>query len=153
MRVQDIDMDHKIWGKSVPALKVKNTRKKPIPLEGDMVQVPKEMVKLHKYIYIYIWRQIFSLLKVYLSFSTQAVRYVLQLSIVLLTEKWRLYSRPSKRSTVITWSVGFTSQLSMQMKIFPTKINGLRAHSGGTQDQYHKWKWTRTRYWTPNQSH
>ena len=44
-------MAHNIWGKSVPDLKVKTTRKKPNPTEGDLVQVSEELVKLHKDIY------------------------------------------------------------------------------------------------------
>ena len=49
---QNIYVDHKIWGKSVPYLKVKITRKKHIHVTGDLVQVPEELVKLHKYIYL-----------------------------------------------------------------------------------------------------
>ena len=51
MTVQDIDVDHNIWGKSVPDLKGKTTRKKPIHVAGELVQVPKQLVKLHKDIY------------------------------------------------------------------------------------------------------
>ena len=45
--VQDIDVDHNIWVKSVTYLKGKTTRKKPINVAGDLVQEPKQLVKLH----------------------------------------------------------------------------------------------------------
>ena len=35
--VNDIDVAHNIWGNSVPTLKVNTTRKKPIPVAGDLV--------------------------------------------------------------------------------------------------------------------
>ena len=41
-------MDHKKWGKSVPYLKENTTMKKPIPVTGDLVQVPGDLVKIHK---------------------------------------------------------------------------------------------------------
>ena len=50
--VQDIDVSHKILGKSVPALKGNTNRKKPIPVAGDLVQVLEDLVKIHKYIYL-----------------------------------------------------------------------------------------------------
>ena len=50
--VQDIDVAHNTWGKNVPYLKGKNTSNKPIPMAGDLVQVPVELVKLHKDIYL-----------------------------------------------------------------------------------------------------
>ena len=50
--VHDIDVSHNIWDKSVPSLKVKSTRRKPTPAEGDLVQVPEELSKLNKDIYL-----------------------------------------------------------------------------------------------------
>ena len=50
--LHDIDVVHNIWGKSVPDLKLNTTRKKPIPVAGDLVQVPGELLKLHKYVYL-----------------------------------------------------------------------------------------------------
>ena len=50
--VQDIYVVHNIWGKSVPYFKGNITSQKPIPVEGDLVQVPEELVKLHKDIYL-----------------------------------------------------------------------------------------------------
>ena len=38
--VHEIDLSHNIWGTSVPYLKLNNTRKKPIPVAGGLVQVP-----------------------------------------------------------------------------------------------------------------
>ena len=50
--VQDIDVDHNIWGKSVQDLKLKTTRKKNIPVAGDLLQFPEELVKLDKDIHL-----------------------------------------------------------------------------------------------------
>ena len=44
-------MAHNIWDNSVPDLKGNITRKKPIPVVCDMVQVTEDLVKLHKDIY------------------------------------------------------------------------------------------------------
>ena len=52
MIVQDIDVAHNIWVKSVPSLKGKTNRKKPIPVAGNLVHIPEELVKLHKDIYL-----------------------------------------------------------------------------------------------------
>ena len=38
--IQEISVDHNKWGKSVTALKGKTTTKKPIPVAGDLIQVP-----------------------------------------------------------------------------------------------------------------
>ena len=52
MTVQVTDVDHNIRGKSVPDLKIKkNTSKKPIPVEVNLVQVPEDLVKVQKDIY------------------------------------------------------------------------------------------------------
>ena len=45
-------MDHNIWGKSVIDFKGKTTKKKPISLAGNLIQVPEDLAKLHKYIYL-----------------------------------------------------------------------------------------------------
>ena len=45
-------MDHNILGKIVPALKVNSTRNKHIPMAGDLVEVPADLVKLQKYVYL-----------------------------------------------------------------------------------------------------
>ena len=50
--VHYIDVDHNIRGKIVPSLKLDTTRKNSIPVSGDLVQVPEELVKLHKDIYL-----------------------------------------------------------------------------------------------------
>ena len=54
MAVHEIDVDNNIWGKSVPVLKGKTTRKKPIPVSGDLLHVPEELFMLHKYIYLMV---------------------------------------------------------------------------------------------------
>ena len=45
--VQDIDILHAIWGNNIEALKGNTNRKKQIHTTGDIVEIPKEIVKLH----------------------------------------------------------------------------------------------------------
>ena len=52
MTLQDIDVTHNIWGKGVPYFKRKTNRKKLIPVTGELVQVPKDLEKLNKDIYL-----------------------------------------------------------------------------------------------------
>ena len=46
--VQDVDVAHAIWGKDIAALKGKTTRRKPIPVADSVMNVPRELKKLHK---------------------------------------------------------------------------------------------------------
>ena len=50
--VQDIDVATKIWGKDVAALKGKTTRCKPLPVARNLVKIPKELLKLHKEVFL-----------------------------------------------------------------------------------------------------
>ena len=50
--VQDIDVATKIYGKDIAALKGKTTRRKPSPVARDFVKVPKELLKLHKEVFL-----------------------------------------------------------------------------------------------------
>ena len=50
--LQDIDVAPNIWSNSFPYLKVKTTRKKPIPVAVNLVQVLEDLVKIHKDIYL-----------------------------------------------------------------------------------------------------
>ena len=50
MTVQDIYVAIAIWGKDISSLKGKTTRKNTIPVAEDLIQVPKEIIKLHRYI-------------------------------------------------------------------------------------------------------
>jgi hypothetical protein len=50
--VQDVDVAHAIWGKNIASLKGKTTRKKPIHVAGDLMKVPKELLSLHKDVYL-----------------------------------------------------------------------------------------------------
>ena len=43
---------HGIWGKKIVAFKSKTTRKKPVHVAGDIVIIPKELVKLYKYVFM-----------------------------------------------------------------------------------------------------
>jgi hypothetical protein len=49
--IQDIDVALKIWGKNIAALKGKNNWSKTNPEARDYVNVPKELLKLHKEVY------------------------------------------------------------------------------------------------------
>jgi hypothetical protein len=50
--VQDVDVAHAIWGKNIASLKGKTTRKKPFHVAGDLMKVPKELLSLHKDVYL-----------------------------------------------------------------------------------------------------
>ena len=50
--VQDINIAHTIWGKNIEALKGKTTMKKPIHVEGEIVKTPKEIVRIHKKLFM-----------------------------------------------------------------------------------------------------
>jgi hypothetical protein len=52
MTVQYINVDLKIWGKSIASLKVKTTRSKSIPVARDYVKVPMELMKHHKELFL-----------------------------------------------------------------------------------------------------
>ena len=47
-----MDIVHEIWGKNIVSLKGKTTRKKLIHVEVDIVKIPKELVKLHKEVFM-----------------------------------------------------------------------------------------------------
>ena len=50
--MQDVEVAHETWGKDVNNLKGKTTRKKPMPVAKDFVKIPREMQKLHKFVYL-----------------------------------------------------------------------------------------------------
>ncbi len=50
--VQDVEAVHKSWGKNVVTLKGKTTRTKPIDVARDFVKIPKELLKLHKEVFL-----------------------------------------------------------------------------------------------------
>jgi hypothetical protein len=50
--IQDIDVAMKIWGKNIAALKGKTTRSKTHSVARDYVKVPKELLKLHKEVFL-----------------------------------------------------------------------------------------------------
>jgi hypothetical protein len=50
--VPDVDVALKIWGKDISALKGKTTRKKTNPVARDFIKVPKELLQLHKEIFL-----------------------------------------------------------------------------------------------------
>jgi hypothetical protein len=52
MTIQDIDVAKKIWGKNISALKGKTTRSKIHPVARYYVKVPKELLKLHKEVFL-----------------------------------------------------------------------------------------------------
>ena len=52
MTVQDIGIAHAIWGKKIADLNVETNRKKPIHVAGDLVKIPKELIKIHRYVFM-----------------------------------------------------------------------------------------------------
>jgi hypothetical protein len=50
--IQDIDVAMKIWGKNIAALKGKTTRSKMHPVARENVKVPKELLRLHKEVFL-----------------------------------------------------------------------------------------------------
>ena len=50
--VADVDAASKIWGKNIAALKGKTTRSKPSPVARDFVKIPKEILALHKEVFL-----------------------------------------------------------------------------------------------------
>jgi hypothetical protein len=50
--IQDIDVATKIWGKSIAALKGNSTQSKTHPVARDYVKVTKEVLKLHKEVFL-----------------------------------------------------------------------------------------------------
>jgi hypothetical protein len=52
MTIQYIDVATNVWGKNISALKGKTTRRKTHPMARDYVKVPKELLKLHKEVFL-----------------------------------------------------------------------------------------------------
>jgi hypothetical protein len=52
VNIQDIDVATKIWGKHIAALKGKTTHSKMHPVARDYVKVPKELLRLHKEVFL-----------------------------------------------------------------------------------------------------
>jgi hypothetical protein len=52
VNIQDIDVAMKIWGKNIAALEGKTTRSKMHPVARYYVKVPKELLKLHKEVFL-----------------------------------------------------------------------------------------------------
>ena len=48
MTVQDIDVAIAIWGKGIFALKGNTTRNNTIPATEDLIQAPREIIKIHR---------------------------------------------------------------------------------------------------------
>jgi hypothetical protein len=52
VKIQYIDVATKIWGKNIAALKGKTNWSKTHPVARDYVKVPKELLKLHKEVFL-----------------------------------------------------------------------------------------------------
>ena len=52
MTVEDVNVTLNIWGKSIVALKGKTTRRKPNTVARDSVKIPKDLLKLHKKVFL-----------------------------------------------------------------------------------------------------
>jgi hypothetical protein len=104
--IQDIDVATKIWGKNIAALKGKTTRHKMHQVARDYMKVPKELLKIHKE--VFLTTDIFFVNKI-----TFFERYVLQLSITSRTGPFRKFSRLSRKCTSTTYNVVSTSRRCM----------------------------------------
>ena len=54
MKVEDVDVSLKIWGKNIAALKVKTTQSKPNTVAIYSVKIPVDLLKLHKEVFLTI---------------------------------------------------------------------------------------------------
>ena len=79
--VQDIDIVHKIWGKKIAALKGNTTEKKLTHTAGGIVIVPKELIKLHKYVFMTAYLLLLNGMPFFISLS-----YNINVSIVINLE-------------------------------------------------------------------
>jgi hypothetical protein len=52
VKIQDIDVATNIWGKNIAALKGKTTRSKAHPVARYYAKVPKELLKIHKEVFL-----------------------------------------------------------------------------------------------------
>ena len=50
--VRDVDVAISIWGKNISKLKGTTTRSKSVPVTRDYVKVPKELLKLHREVFL-----------------------------------------------------------------------------------------------------
>ena len=50
--VADIEAANQIWGKDIAALKGKTIRTRPVPVVADFVKVPKELLSLHREVFL-----------------------------------------------------------------------------------------------------
>jgi hypothetical protein len=67
--VKYIDVDLKIWGKNIAALKGKTTQSKSIPVARDYVKVPMELMKLHKEVFLTTYIFVFNKTPFFLTLS------------------------------------------------------------------------------------
>ena len=49
---EDIDIAQRIWGKDIAALKGKTVRKKPTPVQGNSMKVPRDFLRLHQDVFM-----------------------------------------------------------------------------------------------------
>ena len=54
VETEDVDNDELVWVKDVLYLKGKNTRKKPIRVNEDLIKVPKDDLKTNKYLFLFM---------------------------------------------------------------------------------------------------
>ena len=52
MTVQDIDIANSIWSKKIADLKGNTTGKKPIHVAGNILKIPKRLIKIHKEVFM-----------------------------------------------------------------------------------------------------
>jgi hypothetical protein len=109
VKIQYIGVATKIWGKNITALTRKTTRSKTHLVARDYVKVPKEVLKLHKE--VFLTTDIFFVNKI--PFIETYSKDVIQLSIISQTGLSRKYSRLSRKFTSTTYNVVSTSRRCM----------------------------------------
>jgi hypothetical protein len=110
--IQDIDVVMKIWGKNIAALKGKTTRRKTHPVARDYVKVTRELLKLHKE--VFLTTGIFFVNKISF-FLTLSHNIFSRLSTTSGTELSCRYSRLSSRCTNTNFNI-----VSISRRYMPT---------------------------------
>ena len=111
--VQDIDVAAQVWGKDLDALKGKTKRSRPIHVASDFVKVPRELLKLHKE--VFLTADIFFVNKIpfFLTLS-QRIRFTAVNH--LADRKIKSIFKALRRSTSSTSTVASESRLCMPME-------------------------------------
>ena len=107
MTVQYVYIAHAVWEKNIADLKGDTDRKKQICMLGGIVIIPKELTKLHKY--VFMTADIFLVNPAQFLFCWVAILALARWDI-FLTENLLLYLNLLRRYTCIIWKVVFELQ-------------------------------------------